>query len=113
MVDLEGGLALAEDKSFARIRLTTESEDGLRSVVGSLQQFGVNSESVEDAELATAEVDGAMPKGFYSTTNLGTEVRVHGRWVGVERPEMDCGVVVASAGPARSRWPRSRAACRS
>jgi lysine-ketoglutarate reductase/saccharopine dehydrogenase-like protein (TIGR00300 family) len=32
--------------------------------------------------------------GFYSTTNLATDVRVDGRWLSVENPEMDCGLVV-------------------
>src|SRR5207249_2155095 len=33
--------------------------------------------------------------GFYSTTNLATDVRVNGHWRPVENPEMDCGIVVA------------------
>jgi lysine-ketoglutarate reductase/saccharopine dehydrogenase-like protein (TIGR00300 family) len=49
---------------------------------------------VEDAALAAADLDGAFPTGFYSTTNLATEVRLSGRWTPVGRPEMDCGIVV-------------------
>jgi lysine-ketoglutarate reductase/saccharopine dehydrogenase-like protein (TIGR00300 family) len=36
-----------------------------------------------------------FPDDFYSTTNLDTEVRLNGGWVPVDRPEMDCGLVVA------------------
>ena len=28
-------------------------------------------------------MDGAFPEGFYSTTNLRTEIRVNGRWTEV------------------------------
>jgi lysine-ketoglutarate reductase/saccharopine dehydrogenase-like protein (TIGR00300 family) len=36
-----------------------------------------------------------LPEGFYSTTNLHTEVRIGGHWRPVGNPEMDCGIVVA------------------
>jgi lysine-ketoglutarate reductase/saccharopine dehydrogenase-like protein (TIGR00300 family) len=39
-------------------------------------------------------MDGVLPDGFYSSTNLETEVRVAGAWVRVENPEMDCAIVV-------------------
>ncbi|MER3452350.1 MAG: TIGR00300 family protein, partial [Acidimicrobiia bacterium] len=37
---------------------------------------------------------GVLPTGFYATTNLPTEVRMRGRWLPVENPEMDCALVV-------------------
>ena len=83
-----------EDTSHARIKVTTETEDDLTKIIERLRQHGANPETVEDAQLATADVDGAFPPGFYSTTNLETDVRVDGRWMHVDRPEMDCGVVV-------------------
>ena len=33
--------------------------------------------------------EGVFPEGFYSTTNLDTEVRLGGKWVRVEWPEID------------------------
>ena len=36
-------------------------------------------------------------RGFYSTTNQRTQVRLRGRWVDVEDQEMDCGIVVDPA----------------
>ena len=59
-------------------------------------------ESDDDAELVEADQDGVLPEGFYSTTNFVTAVRVDGRWVTVERPEMDCAIVVSS-GDTRAR----------
>jgi lysine-ketoglutarate reductase/saccharopine dehydrogenase-like protein (TIGR00300 family) len=41
-----------------------------------------------------ADRDGVLPTGFYSTTNLAGAVRVDGRWLPVENPEMDCGLIV-------------------
>lgn len=69
-----------------------------------LQTRGVNQVSVGDAVLATAEVDGVLPEGFYATTNLATQVRLDGEWHDVENPEMDCGLVVdAASGAPRVR----------
>jgi lysine-ketoglutarate reductase/saccharopine dehydrogenase-like protein (TIGR00300 family) len=42
-----------------------------------------------------ADRDGVLPAGFYSTTNLATDVLVDDRWLMVENPEMDCGIVIA------------------
>lgn len=83
-----------EDTSFARIKVTTSSEEELTKLIERLRQHGANPETVEDARLVEADVDGAFPAGFYSSTNLETEVRIDGQWLRVEHPEMDCGIVI-------------------
>jgi lysine-ketoglutarate reductase/saccharopine dehydrogenase-like protein (TIGR00300 family) len=83
-----------EDTSFARIKVTTSSEEELTKLIERLRQHGANPETVEDARLVEADVDGAFPAGFYSSTNLETDVRIDGRWLRVEHPEMDCGIVI-------------------
>lgn len=83
-----------DDVSAAHIKVMSESETGLNELLDKLQQFGANASTVENAELVIADVEGAFPPGFYSSTNLETEVRVEGHWVPVARTEMDCGVVV-------------------
>jgi lysine-ketoglutarate reductase/saccharopine dehydrogenase-like protein (TIGR00300 family) len=93
IVDLQIGVK-HEDPSFARIKVTAGAEDELNRVIDRLRQHGANPETVADANLVAADVEGAFPSGFYSTTNLETEVRLEGRWVRVEHPEMDCGIVV-------------------
>ena len=90
-----------EDPSFARIRVTAASDEVLNKLIARLESHGANPDSVEDATLAPADRDGAFPPGFYSTTNLDTEVRVNDTWVPVTRPEMDCGIVVEN-GSART-----------
>ena len=63
-----------------------------------LQSRGVNQVDPGEAETAVCEIDGVFPDFFYSTTNLATRVRLAGRWVQVENPEMDCGLVVDDSG---------------
>lgn len=82
-----------DDTSSARIRVTGDSEDVITTLVARLESHGANPDSVEDATLTTAEADGSFPPGFYSSTNLETEVRIDGQWVRVTHPEMDCGIV--------------------
>lgn len=93
IVDLRIG-AKHDERSLARIRVSAATQDELTLLIDRLSQQGAVPERVEDAEMAEADVDGAFPPGFYSTTNLPTEVRVAGKWIPVERPEMDCGIVV-------------------
>ena len=93
ILDLQVGIK-HEDTSFVKLRIRTESEDDLARLLDRLQQQGANADTVEDAELIPADVDGAFPAGFYSSTNLKTEVRVGGAWLPVDRTEMDCGIVV-------------------
>jgi lysine-ketoglutarate reductase/saccharopine dehydrogenase-like protein (TIGR00300 family) len=47
-----------------------------------------------DALLRPADLDGAAPEDFYSTTNHRTEVRLNGRWVAVEQQRMDAAVAI-------------------
>ena len=101
IVELKLGVR-AEDESFARIRIESADEQALGNVIERLRQHGANPETIEDASLAEADVDGAFPPGFYSTTNLMTDVRIGGRWIQVQRPEMDCGLVVEDDGTIRT-----------
>ena len=84
------------DGSRARLEVTAEDDAALESLLIELQVHGANRVSQNDAELVEADRDGVLPAGFYSTTNLPTSVRVDGRWLDVENPEMDCGLVLSS-----------------
>ena len=61
----------------------------------SCRSTGPTAPTQDDAAVVAADVDGVLPAGFYSTTNLAGAVRVDGEWLPVENPEMDCGLVVA------------------
>jgi lysine-ketoglutarate reductase/saccharopine dehydrogenase-like protein (TIGR00300 family) len=89
------------DASRARIEITADDDEALGRLLDDLQVHGANRAAQVDATLVGAETDGVLPAGFYSTTNLDTEVRVDGQWLAVENPEMDCALVV-SDGRART-----------
>jgi lysine-ketoglutarate reductase/saccharopine dehydrogenase-like protein (TIGR00300 family) len=82
------------DMSTATIKVWCDDEDDLQRLLMRLQTRGVNQVDPGEASVEVAEVDGVFPDGFYSTTNLETRVRLDGRWVSVDNPEMDCGLIV-------------------
>src|SRR5919204_4041457 len=88
------------EPSFARIQISAPTRELLELLLDRAQRIGALPEDVEQVNLAPAPADGVFPEGFYSTTNLETEVRLGGRWVRVLWPEMDCGIAVD---PATSR----------
>ena len=83
-----------EDPSRARIRVSAATQEVLDALLGRIKQLGAVPVVEEDAVLAPADIDGAFPENFYCTTNLPTFIRYRGRWIEVERPEMDCGIAV-------------------
>jgi lysine-ketoglutarate reductase/saccharopine dehydrogenase-like protein (TIGR00300 family) len=91
--------------SYARLRVHADTPEELQSIVHELHQNGANPADPQDVDLDPAPRDQVVPKGFYSTTNHPTDVRVDGEWVSVENVEMDCAVIVERDGngdPARA-----------
>jgi lysine-ketoglutarate reductase/saccharopine dehydrogenase-like protein (TIGR00300 family) len=84
------------DPSRAIIELTARDEAALGALLAELHPHGAHPVEEPEAETAPADTDGVLPAGFYSTTNLPTEVKIDGRWLAVGRPEMDCALVVSS-----------------
>ncbi|MBA2529143.1 MAG: TIGR00300 family protein [Euzebyales bacterium] len=82
-----------EDPSYMAVRVELDDHDDLLSLLERLQSYGANPATDEDVSFEIADRDGVLPEGFYSTTNLPTRIRVEGRWVDVDNPEMDCSVV--------------------
>jgi lysine-ketoglutarate reductase/saccharopine dehydrogenase-like protein (TIGR00300 family) len=74
--------------------VTAPDDASLDALLEGLQVHGVNRVEDGDAVVVACEQDGVLPAGFYCTTNLATSVRLDGHWQPVERPEMDCGLVV-------------------
>jgi lysine-ketoglutarate reductase/saccharopine dehydrogenase-like protein (TIGR00300 family) len=102
IVEVEIGRTNA-NPSTARIEVEAADEDALAHLLTELQVHGANRVAQHDAATAEADTDGVLPAGFYSTTNLPTQVRLGGRWAEVENPEMDCGLVVLPDGRVRTR----------
>jgi len=82
------------DPSFARIEVHAPSEAALEAILAQIADHGAVPVHGRDARLVNADIDGAFPEGFYSTTNQRTEVRIGGHWHPVADQEMDCGLVV-------------------
>jgi lysine-ketoglutarate reductase/saccharopine dehydrogenase-like protein (TIGR00300 family) len=82
------------DPSRARIELEGD-QAVLDRLIDELQVHGANRVTSGTTHLVAADRDGVLPAGFYSTTNLATDVLVDDHWLAVENPEMDCGIVLA------------------
>ncbi len=93
----------AKDESWVQIMVSAETQEQLREVINRLQEFGANLVDPGEPEIVIADVEGSLPLGFYSSTNLETQVMVDGNWVTVENPEMDCGIVIEDDGIPRTR----------
>jgi lysine-ketoglutarate reductase/saccharopine dehydrogenase-like protein (TIGR00300 family) len=89
------------DPSFARVEVRAATPEALAAILAQIADHGAVPVSGGDAQLAVADVDGAFPEGFYSTTNQRTEVRLAGKWRAVADQEMDCGIVVDPASVCR------------
>lgn len=83
-----------EDASLVRVAVTAPDQAALQEVLNRLQQFGANLTDPGEASLVPVDVAGSFPEGFYSSTNLETEVFLDGEWRKVPNPEMDCGIVI-------------------
>jgi lysine-ketoglutarate reductase/saccharopine dehydrogenase-like protein (TIGR00300 family) len=88
------------DPSYARVEVRAPSAEVLRDVLDSIHDHGAVPVTHEDCRVAVADIAGAFPEGFYSTTSFRTQVRLGGEWVDVEDQEMDCGILVDPEGPA-------------
>ena len=86
-----------DETSYCRMRVSASDAASLDAIVTQLQELGAELVRQKDVATVPAPRDGALPPDFYSTTNLNTEVRIGGRWVDVENPEMDVAIVVDHA----------------
>lgn len=80
------------DPSYALIQVRAATEDRLHEILAIISDHGARAVEDHDCHIMTADVAGAFPEGFYSTTNQRTEVRIAGQWVNVSLQEMDCGI---------------------
>jgi len=83
-----------DNPSVARIEIHADSAKQLESILAEIHPHGAVPIHPTDCTVASADVAGAYPDGFYCTTNFRTQVRLASDWVDVEDQEMDCGVLV-------------------
>jgi lysine-ketoglutarate reductase/saccharopine dehydrogenase-like protein (TIGR00300 family) len=86
-----------DEPSYARLKVEAPNDEVLELILSELQQLGAALLHGEDAQTVAVEQNGVLPAKFYSTTNLPTQVRLHGQWVTVEGIEMDVAVIIDPA----------------
>lgn len=82
------------DPSYSLVEVRAESEQALQEILAQISDHGATPTGNHDCRLVEADMDGAFPEGFYSTTNQRTEIRLAGSWLNVDNQEMDCGIAV-------------------
>jgi lysine-ketoglutarate reductase/saccharopine dehydrogenase-like protein (TIGR00300 family) len=88
------------DPSQARIEIRAPSAAALQEILNTIHDHGAVPISTQDCTVVPADMDGAFPENFYSTTSYRTQVRLDGEWVDVEDQEMDCGILIDPEGGA-------------
>src|SRR6478736_2531318 len=80
--------------SHLTLKLTTDSDARLQDLLSKLSVFGCFVEGTPNAILRPADMNGAAPDDFYSTTNHRTAVFLNGAWVAAGEQRMDAVLVV-------------------
>jgi lysine-ketoglutarate reductase/saccharopine dehydrogenase-like protein (TIGR00300 family) len=82
------------DPSYARLEVRAASAQLLEDILAAVHDHGGVPVEARNCVHEKADMEGAFPEGFYSTTNYRTQVRLAGEWVEVEDQEMDCGILL-------------------
>ena len=82
------------DPSHARIEIKADTQDRLDDILRAVHEHGADPLVQRDCEIEPADMNGAFPVRFYSTTNYRTQVCIAKEWIDVDDQEMDCGIVL-------------------
>ncbi len=102
VMDLGGNFTVEElkvgqhktDTSYCRLEVAASSAELLDRIVRGARALGATAESEQPAELQKVTQEGVFPEGFYSTSNLPTEVLLGENWLPVGDMEMDAAIAV-------------------
>ncbi len=83
-----------EEGSHLSLRLTSDTPARLEDLLARLSVFGCYVKDTPAVLLRTADLDGAAPEDFYSTTNHRTSVFLGGAWVTAADQRMDAVLIV-------------------
>ncbi|MFO0698760.1 MAG: TIGR00300 family protein [Nitrospira sp.] len=97
LTDVQIGKTKTEP-SRARILIRAGSRALLDDILKAIQPHGASIEREADCQAEPAPADGILPDTFYATTHLPTQIRIHGRWLDVDRIEMDLAILVNAEG---------------
>jgi lysine-ketoglutarate reductase/saccharopine dehydrogenase-like protein (TIGR00300 family) len=81
------------DESQVELEVTAPSAKAFERLRADLMSLGLSETETQDAKFGVVDRDGTAPDGFYSSTNLATEVRIDGDWVPVLNQRMDATLV--------------------
>jgi lysine-ketoglutarate reductase/saccharopine dehydrogenase-like protein (TIGR00300 family) len=90
-----------KDPSYALIEVQATERNTLDLILAQIADHGAVATKAQDCTLVPADIEGAFPEGFYSTTNQRTEIRMSGQWTAVADQEMDCGILVDGSNSVR------------
>jgi lysine-ketoglutarate reductase/saccharopine dehydrogenase-like protein (TIGR00300 family) len=82
--------------SHLTLKLLCDTDEQLQNLLSKLSVFGCYVDGAPNATLRIADMDGAVPVDFYSTTNHRTSVFLNGAWVPAENQRMDAALVVTN-----------------
>ena len=83
-----------EQASHLTLKLTASTGERLQDLLSKLSVFGCFVKDTPNVLLRAADMDGAAPDDFYSTTNHRTAVFLDGEWVTAGDQRMDAALVV-------------------
>ena len=110
VMDLGGNFTIEElkvgqhktDTSICRMEVYADTAELLDRIVQRARSLGATAEHEQPVRLEPVAREGVFPEGFYSTSNLPTEVLLDGKWVVVDNIEMDTAIAV-DRGTGRAR----------
>jgi lysine-ketoglutarate reductase/saccharopine dehydrogenase-like protein (TIGR00300 family) len=83
-----------ESPSRLSLKLLAPTDESLQNLLAKLSVFGCYVKGTPNAVVRAADMDGAAPEDFYSTTNHRTSVCLDGRWLVAGHQRMDAALVV-------------------
>ena len=86
-----------EEGSHLTLELKADTNDRLQDLLAKLSVFGCYVKGTPNAVLRPADMDGAAPDDFYSTTNHRTSVFIDGEWIATTNQRMDAVLVVSGS----------------
>src|SRR5437773_5020308 len=110
VMDMGGNFTIEElnvgqhktDTSLCRMEVYADTAEQLDRIVQRARALGATAEHEQPVRVDKVVREGVFPEGFYSTSNLPTEVLVDGRWIPVDNVEMDAAIAVDRK--ARRAW---------
>jgi lysine-ketoglutarate reductase/saccharopine dehydrogenase-like protein (TIGR00300 family) len=82
------------DPSYCRLKIIAHDKEKLRSILSELHRLGARLPPVQSVHYEPAIDNRNAPRGFYTTTNHPTQVRLFDEWVPVDDIEMDFLIIV-------------------